>query len=324
MPVAISRTTHFRVYIRVMTRRLRAGGPSIHEAIEQFETHLRVTRSLPARQVRTYFHYPLLSILPAFCDAERISTVQDLAQDAVNRLVLSLEGRKKRDGSPISPATRVAYWKAIRQFVSWLGGEGIGAADAGQIGIPSLKKKRKNLLTAEEQRRLVDGARHERDKLITKVMLETAAREEGSPTSERRISSSATDGSTLSASPIRPSAAFHPSAQRCTGASATIEPAERVGREQGANTSSSMNGEVGSPRTTSRWGRTGSTAPSRPPPRMPASIRIGSTRTCFARLPSPGFSACRSSIAKASTRVPPTRKLTTCIHPPSPVANWPT
>lgn len=158
---------------------LRAGGTSIPEAIEQFETHLRVTRSLPARQVRNYFHYPLLSILPAFCNAEGISTVQDLDQDAVNRLVLSLEERKKRDGSPISPATRVAYLKAIRQFVSWLGGEGIAAADAGQIGIPSLKKKRKNLLTAEEQRRLVDGARHERDKLIIKVMLETAAREEG-------------------------------------------------------------------------------------------------------------------------------------------------
>ena len=42
-----------------------------------------------------------------------------------------------------------------------------------------LKKKRKNVLTADEQRRLVAGAEHERDKLIIRLMLETGAREEG-------------------------------------------------------------------------------------------------------------------------------------------------
>ncbi|MGH7883389.1 MAG: tyrosine-type recombinase/integrase, partial [Candidatus Dormibacteraceae bacterium] len=147
--------------------------------IEQFESYLRVTRSLPSRQVRNYFHYPLLSILPDFFKEEGIATVQDLAPDVVNRLVLSLEERKKRDGSPISSATRVAYLKAIRQFLGWAGGEGLAPTDGKQIGIPSLKKKRKNLVSREEQRRLLDGAKIERDKLIIQLMLETAAREEG-------------------------------------------------------------------------------------------------------------------------------------------------
>lgn len=152
---------------------------SIGRAISDFESYLRVTRSLPARQVRSYFHYPLLAILPPFCEQEGIEVLQDLDRNAVNRLVLSLDERTKKDGMPISPATRVAYLKAIRQFVTWADGEGLVPTDGKQIGIPSLKKRRKNLLTAEEQRRLVDGAKHERDKLIIRLMLETAAREEG-------------------------------------------------------------------------------------------------------------------------------------------------
>ena len=72
-------------------------------------TQIRVRvpcRSLPERQVKNYFHYPLLSILPEFSRNEGIESVQDLDRDRITRLVLSLEGRKRKDGAPISPATR--------------------------------------------------------------------------------------------------------------------------------------------------------------------------------------------------------------------------
>jgi len=45
--------------------------------------------------------------------------------------------------------------------------------------VPTLEKKRKNVLTTDEQRRLVAGVEHKRDKLIIRLMLETGAREEG-------------------------------------------------------------------------------------------------------------------------------------------------
>jgi site-specific recombinase XerD len=156
-----------------------ASSASIPEAIEEFESYLRVKRSLPARQVRNYFHYPLLAILPGFCEQESIGSVQDLDSAAVNKLVLSLESRTTRAGTPISPATRVAYLKAIRQFLNWAQEAGVARTDGNAIGIPSLKKKRKEVLTQEEQRQLVDGAKHDRDKLIVRLMLETGAREEG-------------------------------------------------------------------------------------------------------------------------------------------------
>ena len=45
--------------------------------------------------------------------------------------------------------------------------------------MPTLEKRRKNVLTADKQRRLVAGVEHKRDKLIIRLMLETGAREEG-------------------------------------------------------------------------------------------------------------------------------------------------
>ena len=66
-----------------------------------------------------------------------------------------------------------------RSCGDWAAEEGISAAGGAQIGVPTLKKKRENVLTADEQRRLVAGAEQERDKLIIRLMLETGAREEG-------------------------------------------------------------------------------------------------------------------------------------------------
>jgi integrase len=151
----------------------------VREAIERFEAYLRVTRSLPAYNVRSYFHYPLMAIVPPFCDERGVEVVQELDRLAVDELVLSVEERKRKDGRPISPATRVAYLKALRYFLRWAEEQGLTPTDGSHIGLPALKKQRKDVLVAEEQRRLEEGARTERDKLIIRIMLETAAREEG-------------------------------------------------------------------------------------------------------------------------------------------------
>ncbi len=138
-----------------------------------------MTRSLPAYNVRSYFHYPLMAIVPPFCAERGVEVVQELDRPAVDKLVLSVEQRKRKDGRAISPATRVAYLKALRYFLSWAEEQGLTPTDGSHIGLPALKKQRKDVLVAEEQRRLEEGARTERDKLIIRIMLETAAREEG-------------------------------------------------------------------------------------------------------------------------------------------------
>jgi integrase len=85
----------------------------------------------------------------------------------------------RKDGQPIAVATRVAYLNALKYFLSWAQEEGLTPVGGDHIGLATPKKQRKEVLTREEQRRLEDGAKSERDKLIIKVMLETAAREEG-------------------------------------------------------------------------------------------------------------------------------------------------
>ena len=126
------------MFARPYTDRARAASCCL--AIDRFETYLRVTGSLAARRVRNYFHYPLLAILPEFRRNEGIESVQDLGRDAVTRLVLSLEERQRKDGAPISPPTRVAYLKAIRQFLNWAAEEGIWATGGAQIGVPTLRR----------------------------------------------------------------------------------------------------------------------------------------------------------------------------------------
>ncbi|TMC05583.1 MAG: site-specific integrase [Chloroflexi bacterium] len=169
--------------LSVTTRRRKpaeAGDTPIAKAIEDFESYLRVTRSLPAYNVRNYFHYPLMAIVPPFCEERGIDVMKGLDREAVDQLVLFIEGlRSKRNGAPISPASRVAYLKAVKYFLRWAQGEKMTPVDGDHIGLPALKKQHKDVLTKDEQRRLEAGAQSERDKLIIKVMLETAAREEG-------------------------------------------------------------------------------------------------------------------------------------------------
>ena len=138
-----------------------------------------MTRSLPAYNVRSFFHYPLMAIVPPFCDERGVETTRGLSRKVVDELVLSIEQRRRKDGQPISASTRLAYLKALKYFLSWAESEGLTPVDGEQIGLVVPKKQHKEVLTKDEQRRLEDGAKRERDKLIIAVMLETAAREEG-------------------------------------------------------------------------------------------------------------------------------------------------
>jgi len=135
------------VFARPYTDRARAASCCL--AIDRFETYLRVTRSLPARRVRNYFHYPLLAILPEFPRNEGIESVQDLGRDAVTRLVLSLEERQEGRSAHISrdPGGLPEGHQAVLK----LGGGGGHLGDGwGADRRAHAQKKRKNVLTADE------------------------------------------------------------------------------------------------------------------------------------------------------------------------------
>lgn len=151
---------------------------AIIQDIKRFERYLRVTRSLNAHNVKSYYHYPLMSFVVPFCEEREVDSVESLTTDLVDELVMSVQTRTKKNGDPLSPASRVAYLKALKMFVKWASEEG-ASAEAGRIGIPALKKQRKNLLTPGEQQRLEAAARTERDRLIIALMLETGTRESG-------------------------------------------------------------------------------------------------------------------------------------------------
>src|SRR5437899_12259548 len=142
--------------LSVTTRRRKpaeAGDTPIAKAIEDFESYLRVTRSLPAYNVRSYFHYPLMAMVPPFCEERGTAGMKGRDREAVDELVLFIEGLRKKDGEPISPATRVAYLKAVKYFLRWAEGEGMTPVAGDHIGLPALKKQHKDVLTKEEQRR---------------------------------------------------------------------------------------------------------------------------------------------------------------------------
>jgi site-specific recombinase XerD len=136
-----------------------------------------------AYNVRSFFHYPLMAIVPLVCEDHGIETTETVDRETVDQIVLSMEERRGKDGEPISPATRVAYLNALKYFLEWAEKEGLTRVDGGHIGLAALKKQHKDIFTKEEQRLLETGAKSERNKLIIRVMLETAAREEGVATS---------------------------------------------------------------------------------------------------------------------------------------------
>jgi integrase/recombinase XerD len=147
---------------------------SIEALIEPFVAHLR-GRGQTERNARSYYAYPLHSVLIPFCANEGIAEVEDLTPEAVDRLALSVHQREKRDGTRISDATAAAYLKAVKYFLQWAGQD----ARAKQIRPGALRRKHRDVLSATEVQALEDACIHERNRLIIRLLYETGAREGG-------------------------------------------------------------------------------------------------------------------------------------------------
>jgi integrase len=152
---------------------------SLEDHIEDFCRYQRVRKSQPELLVRNYYRGPLRSILLPFCRDRGIETLDEIDERTVDELVLALQERRKADGKPLAAASRVAYLKCVRSFLTWARDEDLTLASGERIGIPGLKRKDKDLLTPGEQLKLVAAARSARDALVIRVILETGVREGG-------------------------------------------------------------------------------------------------------------------------------------------------
>lgn len=131
-------------------------------------------RGQTERNVRSFYGYPLRSVLLPFCANEGIDQVEDLTPEAVDRLSLAIYQREKRDGTRVSAATAAAYMKAMKYFLAWAGSD-----RAEQLRPGTLKRIRREVLSQREVQELEDACIQERNRLIVRVLYETGAREGG-------------------------------------------------------------------------------------------------------------------------------------------------
>lgn len=70
----------------------------------------------------------------------------------------------------------LAYLKAAKHFLSWAQQQG-APVDASQLRLPRLRRIRRDVLTPQEVDQLEQAGRSHRDRLIVRLMAETAMRE---------------------------------------------------------------------------------------------------------------------------------------------------
>jgi integrase/recombinase XerD len=87
-----------------------------------------------------------------------------------------LEERVKANGAQLAPATRAAYLRALRMYLSWASRRRGLDVDHKGVPMPRLRRQHRDVLSPAEMEQLEDAAPIERDKLIVRVMVETGAR----------------------------------------------------------------------------------------------------------------------------------------------------
>lgn len=123
------------------------------------------------------FYGKLKALLPPFCEEQGIARPEELTPDVVDALAARLELYRTARGKPLAPASRAAYLRAVRQFLSWLQKrKGIQGVDSTLVPMPRVRRQHRDVLSQPEIQKLEDAARIERDKLLIRLLAETGAR----------------------------------------------------------------------------------------------------------------------------------------------------
>lgn len=118
----------------------------------------------------------LLSSLLPWCDRHRVTRVDQLDQDVVNRWVSWLrEEYRTEKGKPLAEATQRTYVTAVGFWLAWLRRRGAVDAEV-KARAPKRRPRVIDVLTRAEIQQLEEGATTERDKLLIRVLADTGAR----------------------------------------------------------------------------------------------------------------------------------------------------
>ena len=140
-------------------------------SIDDFLLSARAKRLSP--RTVSFFSTTCQKVLLPFCERHGIKDLAQLKQSDLERLAVELQEQDGAKG-PRSPFTGKAYLKGINQFLSWArkGGEAVAA----KAEMPKTPKRDIDVLSRAEIQDLEDAAEVERDKLIIRVLADTAAR----------------------------------------------------------------------------------------------------------------------------------------------------
>jgi site-specific recombinase XerD len=147
-----------------------------NQAIDDFLVWLRVRRQLSPRTVTNYYGYALRNVVAPWCGGRGVDQVEQLTDSEVDRFSMELEDRHNRAGEPLHLATRAAYLKALRHFLTWAHDQAGIEVNPQRVGLPRLRRLEKDVLSEQEMQELEDAASNERDKLLIRLMVETGGR----------------------------------------------------------------------------------------------------------------------------------------------------
>ena len=146
---------------------------SISELVEEYLVHCAA--ELSPKTANDAYGSPLRGRFLPFCAEQGITSLEQLTQPALDRFSVRTRESKKANGQPLSPDSAKSYIKAVNVFMNWArdnkGGASVKAPE------PRLRKVARPVLTRDEIKRLEDAAPTERNKLIIRLLADTAARE---------------------------------------------------------------------------------------------------------------------------------------------------
>lgn len=150
-----------------------AGG-QLRELVDEF-----IGRDIAPGTADSY-GYPLRGHFLPWCASRGVTTPEELVPDVIDAFGRMLQAHTTARGTPLRPASRRTYMKAVQQFLSWLRQrKRIEEVDPKLVQLPRRRRQHRQVLSRAEIQQLEDAARIERDKLIIRIMADTATREGG-------------------------------------------------------------------------------------------------------------------------------------------------
>src|SRR2546430_1688788 len=150
--------------------RTKASGTAIAASVDDFLLNARAKRLSP--RTVSFYATTCQKVLLPFCERNGIKDVAQLKQQHLERLAVELQDTPGAKG-PRSPFTVKAYLKGINQFLAWARKRGIETPKA---EMPKTPKRDIDVLSRAEVQYLEDAADVIRDKLIIRILADTAAR----------------------------------------------------------------------------------------------------------------------------------------------------